>query len=362
MIRIFRFAAFILAVACAPGVASGVAFAADLTESGVAGGKLVLRDTASGLQIGKFRAKHPITLPSVTASVQVEILTDAGAFLVAEGDEGGWRRHDERVWKWTAGPESELRKVILKRNRVVVLHRGALADVDEEVDFAALRLTIGDWRICARFAADDLRRSLPGRLVAKHRSSSAPADCEDATLLGACADLSPDGAGCNGTCGDGQNCGESGGACVCSGGGEPACGEAGDDDCTGTCGGGGSCEFDVDNLSGCRCVSADMPCGDTAPVCGGTCAEGLECKSSTSYPVGFCACEPPGPACGSAAFPTCGGVCNVGDSCQPVGDPLNGNYCMCRADSAPCGSGAACTAGTYCALIGSGLFGCVPLP
>ncbi|MEO2169027.1 MAG: hypothetical protein ABGY42_13075 [bacterium] len=350
-----------------------IVWPAGAADTILSNGRMLLRhDGTGGREKLSFRSRGGSILlpdaggsgdPSLNAG-RLEIITREGSNtteltlpLVA----AQWRRTRSGGWKFKGHKGAELRRILLSHNGIVVVLRGGTSPATGHAGFAAMRLNFGDWRACARFAEDEILRDQNGRLVARHLRSADLANCDNSELYGACEELTAGEGDCHGSCGEGGCTFDAAQGCRCTTP-ETACEDIVGFDCTGSCGEGGSCVPDFTDLEDCRCVDSTMPCGDSAPICGGTCPSGLECKSSPSYPVSSCACEPPGPSCGGAAFPTCGGVCESGQVCGPLGDPLNGNYCSCLTPGADCGSQAPCAAGTYCVLGGSNFFLCLPIP
>lgn len=298
-------------------------------------GRLVVRhDGDGGHARFKFRGRGTaIALP--VAGSENDPSLHAGVLETFTGESlrsssmplgSGWKQTHKGKWRYRGGRGAAIQRIVLSSRQILILHKDDTAAASGNASFAGIRLRFGDWSVCARFAGNDILDDENGLLRARHLTSSELIDCSDESLAGACVET-------NG---------------------------AGWDDCLGSCSAGGSCEFDTDAWQGCRCVSPDMPCGDTAPVCGGICATGLECKTQPAYPVPICRCEPPGASCGNADYPTCGGVCNEGETCSQSGDHVNGNYCACLVDNAPCGDLGPCPEGTWCGLIPPGGFICVP--
>jgi hypothetical protein len=116
--------------------------------------------------------------------------------------------------------------------------------------------------------------------------------------------------------------------------------------CGGACAGDGVCTA---NGATCTCVSPSAPCGETFPTCNGVCPLGEECLDGTSAFTG-CGCVPIGStACGDATTPVCGGSCVAGEACEHPG-----GSCACFPDGiCNCPSGFGCT-------LSPPAFSCVP--
>ena len=132
--------------------------------------------------------------------------------------------------------------------------------------------------------------------------------------------------------------------------------------CGGPCPGDGVCTI---GYGICRCVSPTSPCGETSPVCNGTCAAGEQCAAVGPGPLPGCVCLPDGATpCGSPGAPVCGGACPSGDVCRPfymlpsLGGALG---CGC-APPGECGQGGLdCRNGFACALIPPLNYICAPI-
>lgn len=94
--------------------------------------------------------------------------------------------------------------------------------------------------------------------------------------------------------------------------------------CNGTCPAGEDC---VDTGTACVCMVPPPPaCGDTFPTCDGVCPIGEDCIDTGTA----CQCElPPPPSCGET-FPVCDGVCPIGEDCVTTE-----TACVCMAPPPP---------------------------
>lgn len=82
--------------------------------------------------------------------------------------------------------------------------------------------------------------------------------------------------------------------------------------CGGHCAGDGVCTA---NGSTCRCISPSDPCGGTFPTCNGVCPVGEECFAGVTFTG--CGCLPIGSTpCGGTTPPACGGSCVPGQACE----------------------------------------------
>jgi hypothetical protein len=90
-------------------------------------------------------------------------------------------------------------------------------------------------------------------------------------------------------------------------------------------------------------TSLYAPCvGGTAPSCGGTCDVGESCRSVFGIGGYACICVPDGIAsCGHDLYPTCGGACGGGNVCLPgrSADAIPFTGCACTSPDALCGGG-----------------------
>ena len=315
----------------------------------------------------------------LAGSGTLEIITREGrdfTFLDFRINAGGdWRRTLSGGWQFRGGKRDKVRRISISPKRITIMLQEGARAATGQAGFVGMRFEVhvlggASWRVCARFSGDEILRDSEGRLLARHLRSSDLANCDDAELYGACEELSAGEGDCRGSCGEGQ-CGyDAAQGCQCSNPGLP-CGDIPYEEyhCVGSCGEGGSCEAD-DWDEECRCVDATMPCGETAPVCGGTCPEGKLCRQSPNnghilYPPS-CECYRPGATsgstCGASDFPTCGGECFDDDVCRPVTSPPgNSEACVCHDPNASCGDSAyACPPGSYCYHGGTWFFMCVP--
>jgi hypothetical protein len=218
------------------------------------------------------------------------------------------------------GGISAVRLVALRAGRLLkVVAKDAGLPVAGAQGAIGIRITTGTIRNCARFAGSTIRRDEAGAFVASHATTAGLFDCSDASMNGV----------------------------------PPACDAAPSGSCgVGTCPGDGVC---TPTFAGCQCISPSSPCGETAPVCSGTCPVGEECLSFGQVPFNACGCIPVGSTpCGSPGPPTCGGACPTGTACEPIIQlpPFGGGLgCGC-AGPGDCGSGGvACPNGFACALM-----------
>ncbi len=117
--------------------------------------------------------------------------------------------------------------------------------------------------------------------------------------------------------------------------------------CGGYCGGDAVCTAAG---STCKCVSPSAPCGDTYPTCNGVCPVGEECVAGTDWQYG-CGCIAVGASpCGGETAPMCsGGSCVIDQQCESIG-----GFCRCFPDGiCNCPSGYSCE-------IHPPAFSCVP--
>jgi len=136
--------------------------------------------------------------------------------------------------------------------------------------------------------------------------------------------------------------------------------------CSGSCAGGGVCGPDISS-GACICISPSSPCGDTSPVCNGTCPTGEQCVGFGTDPLfRGCGCIPVGATpCGSPGVPVCGGICPADQECNVTfGLPIfgGGPFCSCTRPG-PCGQngGGECPNGFGCGIIPPGPASCFPL-
>jgi hypothetical protein len=142
------------------------------------------------------------------------------------------------------------------------------------------------------------------------------------------------------------------------------CGITPDFQCAGGCPPGAFCQPTPDFMN-CHCVSPSQPCGETAPVCNGSCPADEHCAAFGMIPFVYCGCIPIGsPQCGSPGVPVCGGACPTGTECNVVFSPpaLGGQpFCDCTPPGLCGSSGGECPNGLGCAqLEGSPI--CAPIP
>jgi len=187
--------------------------------------------------------------------------------------------------------------LIKQGKQIKLLARQGLA-APGALQAVAVRITTGTTRNCALFGVGTIKRDEAGYFLAKKAPAPAIADCSDASLGVPNCDVGP----------------------------APACG--------GTCSGDGVCTAAG---SICRCVSPSGPCGDTYPTCNGVCPVGDECLHNGAG----CLCLPIGStACGETSAPVCGGGCADGLQCESV---VNFG-CNCFPDGiCDCPSGFSCS-------------------
>lgn len=206
------------------------------------------------------------------------------------------------------------------------------------------------------------------------------------TVPPACGESAP---ACNGSCAAGSHCDSFGpGDCGCLPDGQTGCGEGPFPTCGGACPGGLACQAvqmggEV-SFTGCQCVGAASTCGPPGSACSapGRCPVGAICNAFAAGGTLECGCLTttttlvssttttsttlaPGTPCGDTAYPSCGGDCPVGESCQSVhatgiSPPLDVRFCQCVSTSSACtslGGGScpgACPAGKACSVFVAG--------
>jgi hypothetical protein len=226
---------------------------------------------------------------------------------------------------------SPVKLALLKSAKVLkVVSKDALLALSGAQGTVGIRITTGTLRNCALFDAPTIRKDETGVFSARNASAAVLTDCSDGSLLG----------------------GPPTGSCEAS----PF------PDCSGTCSGDGAC---AGGLGSCFCISPSSPCGDTSPMCSGTCPDGEECVAYAANPLPACQCLPPGVTpCGDPGPPTCGGACPASDVCATIfTSPVFGGQPACACgQAAPCGpNGIQCPPGYGCALIPPGNYLCAPL-
>jgi len=266
----------------------------------------------------------------------LEIFTQGGVVAIqAPWNETAprWKVFDARVdhfaYRDPDAPSnlSQVRRGALREGRLVRI-RG-IADPlasDGPLGPVAVRVTTGSLRNCALFGAATIRRDTPSSFFAVDAPSDALADCSDETLSAAV------GLGCE----DSASCG-------------------------GVCPGEGRCGFDL-FASVCRCVFPTDPCGDTAPICNGSCAAGEECVPIVGYATDDCVCTPIGVTpCGAhGQHPTCEVACPDGNECLPYRGKFNSS-CGCGDDRTCEEGGLRCPAGLECMEVPGFPRACIPV-
>lgn len=303
----------------------------------VAGRKLILTRARAGEERLVFVTKDPAFLFPIAGGdddpatgtpggVQVDLVTEqaGSATLVAPSGPGrpGWSVKPG-TFKFVGDSAGDLRVVVLKEGQVLkVVARTAGVPLDGPLGAVSVRVTTGSLRSCTRFDGATIRKDESGLFVAKASDASSLADCSDGSLAGL-----------------------------------PPCGDTEFPVCDGACPEDAVCSSR--DFATCTCISSTSPCGDTAPVCNGTCAAGEECVvTSPLPPFNNCECQPVGlTLCGTSGFPTCGGECPAGSSgCGAFSSPTFGDYCACGG----CGGGPPCPLGWTCGDFGTGAF-CAPI-
>ncbi len=288
-----------------------------------------------------------------------------------------------------AGPGVySVRVAILKQGKVLkVTAKDAGVALAGPQGAVGIRITTGTLRNCARFDAPTIRKDQAGSFIAAHAMSATLTDCSDASMSGVTSSCeTSEFPICGGACPGDGTCTADFGGCRCVSPSMP-CGGT-DPVCNGVCDPGEECAaVGPPPFPGCVCIPAgSTPCGDPgAPVCGGVCPSGTECRpfyglpafggqlgcgcaspgpcgqGGVECPNGFaCALIPPGTylcapvACGgNPTYPTCGGMCVSGATCQAVKLPeFSYTQCVC-AIPGPCDTGCGgltCGAGEVCNL------------
>lgn len=164
----------------------------------------------------------------------------------------------------------------------------------------AVRVEMGETRVCALFDGAAVRTDRVGRFVARNADAADFADCSDETLAAL-------------TCEQTLSCG-------------------------GTCPGDAVCAGHPSGLGGCICVSPHQPCGGTAPACNGECAAGEECSNLGGVLATTCGCLPAGSTPCGGVYPSCGdGDCPAGKTClvEPVPGGAPAAWCACYSEPPP---------------------------
>jgi hypothetical protein len=285
-------------------------------------------------------ADDPATGTPGGATIEIFTANEGAATLVAPAGKGhpGWNIYPgpPPLFGFTnlMAPSgiSPLNRVALRRKRYLrVVAPDVPFPLGATLGAVGIRVTMGSLRNCARFDAATIRTDAAGRYVALNARATALADCSDASVAPVVL--------CNGA-------------------------QAGT--CGGECPENGTCALAlVNGLGNCACFFPSSPCGDTGPVCNGSCAAGERCVPLG--PGGFltsCGCIPEGSTpCGGAA-PVCGGACPADQVCLPgAGLPEAGGQvgCFC-APPGQCGQGGiGCPNGFVCAALPPGGPQCFPI-
>lgn len=267
-----------------------------------------------------------------TASMDLELFSGSGESAVLSMPDSGWKlKGNSWLFKNRDAPDgiSPVRLTKLTEGKgLKVVSRGAGLLPTGSLQSAAVRLVSGTVRTCAVFGKSTVRRDAATVFLATGADSSGLADCTDDSLGVSCA-FNTETLDCAGIC-------------------------AGDTECALT-----------DPLGqGCSCVDPADPCGDTAPLCSGTCPPGETCTSYGSAITPNCGCIPDGTEICGGVPGVCGGECPEATVCVTVfespslgGDP----YCTCGAPgSCSVSGGSECPAGFGCALIPGSVL-CAPV-
>jgi hypothetical protein len=367
------------------------------TDRPISGTKLVLARSTSGKEKLVFVSKDPSFLFPTIGGIDdpgtgspggalVELFSPAepSASLAVPPGTGkpGWtsKAGSTNAHRFTnrGAPDavSSVRSVLLKEGRllkIVARETGlALAAAQGAV---AIRITTGNLRNCTLFGPSTVRRDQANLFTAKNASSSAVADCSDATLggLNSCGDgMIQGGEECDGSslgeCADyGASCRPAGfpSSCQCcldggpgvqtfgccnpssillpAPGGSGSCIATRCDSpfpCTGddVCQGDGTCC----SQSGTTCLVAVI----TPPVGLNSCCPGLECRGPDPFGVGCCVSD--GGTCAADAdccSQHCGGS-GTCDACRGAGGSCTSPFECCSLS---------CTGGTCdaCAALGA---------
>jgi hypothetical protein len=184
-----------------------------------------------------------------------------------------------------------------------------------------IRITLTTGVLCALFRGETVATDRPGKFVGKAARAVDIPDCETETL-----------------------------------GGTTPCGATpGVYECMGDCPPGEECVVADPITPTCHCVGPASPCGDTAPMCNGSCPEGSICTLTSSGTFAACGCLAPGACEDFSTYPTCGGACAGGASCYPysaqTGAFLSSAGCTCAAPApCSCSGGFACPPGQICRI------------
>jgi hypothetical protein len=335
-------------------VLSSLGVRALATDRPIDGQRLVLRQTGATAKLVFVSRDPDFLFPAIGgpddpstgspggATVELFSASEGQASLGVPPDSGtpGWTVvSDPPYYKFrnrlAPGGISPVRVAVLRDGKTLkIVAKDAGLPLAVAQGAVGIRITTGTLRNCARFAGSTIRKDEPGAFVAS-RSTPDPLflDCSDTSMNGeppAC-DVTP----------------------------YPACG-------SGTCPGDGVCVSGFAGVFFCHCVSPSQPCGDTAPMCSGTCPVGEDCFSVGPGPFPGCVCLPEGSTpCGDPGPPVCGGACPSGTTCEPIVElPIFGGGlgCVCAPPGGQCGSGGVdCPNGYACAAIPLSTGQCVPI-
>ena len=184
-----------------------------------------------------------------------------------------------------------------------------------------IRITLATGVLCALFHDDNVAVDRPGRFVGKHARAADIPDCDTATL-----------------------------------GGSTPCGATpGVFECFGECPPGEDCVVADPFTPTCHCVGPNSPCGDTAPMCNGTCPAGSTCAITAVGTFTTCGCLAPGACADYSTYPVCGGTCAAGMECHPytaqTGQFQSSAGCSCAVPGpCSCGGGLDCPPGQICRI------------
>jgi hypothetical protein len=307
------------------------AVAVDAADYPVPGRKLLLKRSATNEKLvlvlnDPAVPVPPPTSPDAPSTAGLELEVTGGtslltATLVAPGGTG-WSASSVaaptryRYSNPAAPAGSPIRLVKLRGSRSLkILARQAGLPLTTPEGRVAIRITMGNTRVCALFDGPSVKKDEPGIFLAQDAPAPTSASCSD-DVIGI-------------PCESSQNCD---GAC------------AGDGEC------GGEPEL------GCVCASPSQPCGDTAPVCNGQCPAGEECANIGGVPYPNCACLPVGSTpCGSV-YPACGdGDCASGLTCMTLTFTCCGGTtitnCGCASSPPPPPCGGTCPPGWTCVQV-----------
>ncbi len=355
---------------------------------------LVIKDSGVGFPLA-LGANDPRSI-----SADLELFAGSGDNSVISMPDSGWgTKRDSWLFRNRKAPAgiSPVRAVRLTQGKGLrILSRSAGLVPTGSLQWAAVRLVIGDVRSCVVFAASTVRHDGISRFSARRADSSSLPDCSDDSLGVSCRfDVVT--SACVGSCAGAAVCALSdplGQTCSCVDPGD-ACGVTAPV-CNGTCPTGETCaSFGRVTTPDCGCIpDGTTACGGVPGVCGGTCPSGEGCATVFELPsLGgdpYCSCGipgecgisgvecPPGFGCallppdtllcapvgcpGNWSYPTCGGSCGIGATCTPV-DVLGFKTCVCSPEGIGCDAscnGYQCATGQACILDSSGCICSLP--